>query len=134
VLSVRGSYVRENAALVASSDAGAVGQSRHHLNAANANVEYHFGNKYSAALGWFDTSGTTDATLYAPAAVSGSANGRPKNSGVIANISWWPMQNLDLAAQYTVYSRFNGGSTDYDGSGRNAGANNTLYLLSRFVF
>lgn len=134
VLSVRGTFVRENAALVASADAGAVGQSRHHLNAANANVEYHFGNKYSAALGWFDTSGTTDTTLYAPAAVSGSATGRPKSSGVIANISWWPMQNLDLAAQYTAYSRFNGGSTNYDGSGRNAGANNTLYLLSRFVF
>lgn len=134
VLSVRGTFVRENAALVASADAGAVGQSRHHLNAANANVEYHFGNKYSAALGWFDTSGTTDTTLYAPADVSGSANGRPKSSGVIANISWWPMQNLDLAAQYTAYSRFNGAATNYDGSGRNAGANNTLYLLSRFVF
>jgi len=134
VLSVRGSFVRENAALVASADAGAVGQSRHHLNAANANVEYHFGNKYSAALGWFDTSGTTDTTLYAPADVSGSANGRPKSSGVIANISWWPMQNLDLAAQYTAYSRFNGAAKNYDGSGRNAGANNTLYLLSRFVF
>jgi len=134
VLSVRGSYVRENVALVASLDSGAVGQSRHHLNAANANVEYHFGNKYSAALGWFNTSGTADTTLYAPAAVSGSATGSPKSSGVIANISWWPMQNLDLAAQYTAYSRFNGASTNYDGSGRNASANNTLYLLSRFVF
>lgn len=134
VLSVRGTYVRENAALVASSDAGAVGQSRHHLNSANANVEYHFGNKYSAALGWFDTSGTADTTLYAPAAVSGSANGSPKSSGVIANVSWWPMQNLDLGAQYTIYTRFNGANTNYDGSGRNASANNTLYLLSRFVF
>lgn len=134
VLSVRGTYVRENSALVASLDSGAVGQSRHHLNAANANVEYHIGNKYSAALGWFDVSGTTDTTLYAPAPVGGSANGSPKSSGVIANISWWPMQNLDIAAQYTAYTRFNGASTNYDGSGRNAGANNTLYLLSRFVF
>ena len=134
VLSVRGTYVRENSALVASLDSGAVGQSRHHLNSANANVEYHFGNKYSAALGWFDNSGTADATLYAPASVSGSENGSPKSSGVIANVSWWPMQNLDLAAQYTAYSRFNGANTNYDGSGRNASANNTLYLLSRFVF
>lgn len=134
VLSVRGTFVRENAALVASLDGGAAGQSRHHLNAANANVEYHFGNKYSTSLGWFDTSGTADTTLYAPAAVSGSANGSPKSSGVIANVSWWPMQNLDLGAQYTAYTRFNGASTNYDGSGRNASANNTLYLLSRFVF
>jgi hypothetical protein len=44
------------------------------------------------------------------------------------------MQNLDLAAQYTAYTRFNGGSTNYDGAGRNASDNNTVYLLARFVF
>jgi DNA invertase Pin-like site-specific DNA recombinase len=38
------------------------------------------------------------------------------------------------AVQYTAYTRFNGGSTNYDGSGRNASGNNTVYLLARFVF
>jgi hypothetical protein len=36
--------------------------------------------------------------------------------------------------QYTGYTRFNGGRLDYDGEGRNAGSNNTIYLLARFVF
>jgi len=44
------------------------------------------------------------------------------------------MQNLDLAAQYTAYTRFNGAATNYDGAGRNASDNNTVYLLARFVF
>lgn len=134
VLSVRGTYVRENSDLPASLAVGAVAQAGNHLNSANANVEYHLGNRYSAALGWFDVTGTTDPVLFAPAAVSGSANGSPKSAGLIANLSWWPAQNLDLAAQYTAYTSFNGGDTNYDGSGRNASANNTLYLLARFVF
>ncbi|MFP5228255.1 MAG: hypothetical protein ACLGXA_11570 [Acidobacteriota bacterium] len=134
VLSVRGTYVRENSDLAASFASGAAALASHHLNAANANVEYHIGNRYSGALGWFNTTGTADATLFAPAAVGGSASGSPHSTGLIANVSWWPTQNMDIAAQYTAYTRFNGGDTNYDGSGRNASANNTMYLLWRFVF
>jgi len=134
VLSVRASYVRENAALVASTANGAASPGPHHLNASNANVEYHLGNRLSGAYGWFLTDGTNDPLLYAPASVSGSANGGARSEGFIGNVSYWPYQNIDLAAQYTNYTRFNGGTTNYDGSGRNASDNNTLYLLARFVF
>jgi hypothetical protein len=72
--------------------------------------------------------------LYPQSAVSGSANGDPRSAGYIANISYWPLQNVDLALQYTGYTRFNGGSTNYDGAGRNASDNNTTYLLVRFIF
>ncbi len=134
VLSVRGSYLRENSDLVASFATHDVAQATHHLNEANANVEYHLGNRFAGALGWFSTTGTTDAVLYAPASVTGSANGSPKSRGLITYLSYWPAQNLELAAQYTAYTSFNGGSTNYDGSGRDASGNNTLYLLTRFVF
>jgi hypothetical protein len=33
-----------------------------------------------------------------------------------------------------MYNKFNGGSTNYDGSGRNAKDNNTLYLLGWINF
>ncbi len=134
VLSVRGSYLRENANLVASLTAGSAGQALHNMNEANANVEYHVGNRLAGALGWFSTTGTTDPVLYAPAAVSGSANGSPRSRGIIGYFGYWPAQNLELAAQYTAYTSFNGASTNYDGSGRDASGNNTLYLLTRFVF
>ena len=134
VLSVRGTYIRENSSLVASEAAGAAVQSDHHLNTGNANVEYHFGNRYSGAIGGFITEGTSDALLYPQAAIYGSANGDPRSAGYIANLSYWPLQNIDLAVQYTGYTRFNGGVTNYDAAGRNASDNNTVYVLARFLF
>lgn len=134
VLSFRGTYIRENSNLAASTLLGAASPGSHHLNTLFANAQYHFGNKYSAALGWFDTSGTVDALLYPQSAVSGSANGDPRGSGYIANVSFWPWQNTQLSAQYTGYTRFNGGEHNYDAAGRNASGNNTVYLVARFIF
>jgi len=134
VLSLRATYVRENSALAASAANRNASPGPHHLNASNANVAYHFGNRFSGTMGWFLTDGTNDPLLYAPASISGSANGSARSEGISANVSYWPYQNIDLAVQYTDYTRFNGGATNYDGSGRNASDNNTLYLLARFVF
>jgi hypothetical protein len=44
------------------------------------------------------------------------------------------MQNFQLGAQYTGYTRFNGAAINYDGANRNATSNNTIYLLARFIF
>ncbi len=134
VLSLRGTYIRENSTLAATFDAGGAQQSKHHLDTALVNAEYHFGNRYSATLGWFDTGGTVDPLLYAQSPVTGSANGDPRGAGYTANFSFWPMQNLQLGAQYTGYTRFNGAATNYDGVGRNASGNNAVYLLARFIF
>src|SRR5262249_41274925 len=134
VFSLRGTYIRENSALLATAALAAADRIVHHLHSFNANAEYHFGNRYSAAFGWFILSGTADSLLYAPASVSGSANGSPRSAGYIANFSVWPIQNLDLGVQYTGYTRFNGAATNYDAAGRNANGNNTVYLLARFIF
>ncbi len=134
VLSVRGTLVRENAALVASTANGAASAGPHHLNSGNANVEYHLGNRFSGAVGWFLTDGTNDPLLYPQASVSGSASGGARSEGFTSNVSYWPTQNIDLAFQYTNYTRFNGGTANYDGAGRAASDNDTAYLLVRFVF
>lgn len=128
VLSFRGTYIHENSDLMAS------GFGSNHLNTFMANAEYHFGNRYTGGFGVFNTGGTVNPALYAPNPVTGSANGDPRGAGYIASVSYWPWQNLQLAAQYTGYTRFNGGTTNYDGSGRNANANNTLYLNARIIF
>ncbi len=134
VLSWRATYIRENSNPLASIALGAATAGKHHLDTFLTNAEYHFGNKYSGSFGWFDTSGTIDPLLFTQSAVSGSANGDPRGSGYIANFSVWPWQNLQLSAQYTGYTKFNGGSTNYDGAGRNANGNNTAYLVARFIF
>ena len=140
ILSLRGTYIHENSTLNASAseENGLAAFPNHHLNTVMANAEYHFGDRFSGAFGWFNTTGTRDPLLFAPSDdPGGSANGSPSNSGYILNLSWWPTQNIDLAAQYTGYFKFNGGTTNYNGSiaaPRNASDNNTLYILARFVF
>jgi hypothetical protein len=136
ILSLRGVYIHEHSNLNASAaeDRGLAAQAPHHLNTVMANAEYHFGDRYSGTFGWFNTTGTRDAVLFAPSPISGSANGSPRNSGYMLNLSWWPVQNVDLAVQYTGYWIFNGRSMNYDGSGRNASDNNTLFILARFIF
>jgi len=136
VLSFRATYIRENSNLLASLNANppAATLAPHHLNTVQANAEYHLGNKYSGTFGWFNTTGTSDPTLFPSGAVSGNLNGDPRGAGYIANVSVWPWQNLQLAAQYTGYTRFNGGNINYDGAGRNASANNTVYLDIKILF
>jgi len=134
VLSLRGTYIRENSDLVATYAAMGAVQPDHHLNTALVNAEYHYGNRLSGTVGWFDTGGTVDTSLYSQSPVTGSATGDPRGAGYIANISFWPMQNLQLAFQYTGYTRFNGAAMNYDGAGRNASGNNTVYLDVHFIF
>ena len=134
VLSLRGTYIRENSTLAATYAAMGAQVSNHHLDTVFTNAEYHFGNRLSGTVGWFDTGGTVDPLLYAQSAVTGSANGNPRGVGYITNFSYWPMQNLQLGVQYTGYTRFNGAAINYDGAGRNASGNNTVYLLVRFIF
>jgi hypothetical protein len=47
---------------------------------------------------------------------------------------WRPFVNLKLGLQYYAYLKFNGRTTNYDGFGRNASDNNTLFLFAWFVF
>ena len=134
VLSFRGTYIRENSNLAASALLGEASPGSHHLNTVLANAEYHFGNKYTGTFGWFGTAGTSDVLLFPPGPVTGNFNGDPRGTGYVANFTYWPWQNLLLALQYTGYTRFNGGANNYDGAGRNANSNNTIYIDAKFIF
>lgn len=134
VLSFRGTYMRENSNLLATLAADGAAFPKHHLNTVLLNAEYHIGNKYTGTFGWFHTTGTSDPALFPSGAVSGNFNGDPRGSGYIANFTYWPWQNLLLGLQYTGYTRFNGAANNYDGAGRNANANNTVYLDAKIIF
>jgi len=134
VLSFRGTYIRENSSLGATFAAEGAAQARHHLDTVQLNAEYHFGTKVAATVGFFNVSGTSDPVLFSQAPVSGSANGSPHSNGYVLNLAWWPQQNINFSAQYAGYFRFNGAQNNYDGAGRAATGNNTVFLLGRFVF
>ena len=89
---------------------------------------YHWTHRYSAAAALFSTSGTADAVLYAPAALTGSNNGSPGTSGYILQFAYWPVQNIDINLNYSGYRKFNGAISDYDGANRNASDNNTVFM------
>ena len=79
-------------------------------------------------------SGSTDALLYPQAAVVGSAANSPGSRGYLGEIDYLPWLNTKLQLQYVRYTKFNGSTTNYDGTGRNASDNNTLYLLGWINF
>ncbi len=134
VVSVRVTYIRETSTLDATYDQGGATQAANNLGMFRANVGYHFGNVFSLTAGLQDVIGTGDSLIWTPAPVTGSATGSPNSMSYLLSLSWWPVQNVQIAGQYTAYTNFNGGNSNYDGSGRNASDNNTIYLLARFIF
>lgn len=97
-------------------------------------LTYYYQRKYGANFQYFDTAGTIDSILYSSSIITGSANGSPNSRGQIYELDFVPIQNVRLMLQYTAYNRFNGGSTNYDGFGRNASDNNTLFLNIWFAY
>jgi hypothetical protein len=124
-----GTYIHESQALDASVLDGFSANDKNRLNTFKATGEYYYERLIGGTVGYFSTTGGSDALLYAPAAVVGSANSKPDSNGYILEVDYLPWLNVKLQMQYTGYRKFNGGTTNYDGSGRNASSNNTLYLL-----
>jgi hypothetical protein len=135
IYSVQAVYIKENQSLDAAVNAGTAENVSNTLKTLRVAGSYYYQRTYGAALGYFSTTGSSDALQYSgTSAVIGSANGSPDSKGWVAEVSYIPWQNVKFSLQYTLYNRFNGGSDNYDGFGRNAKDNNTLYLLGWFNF
>lgn len=101
------------------------------LDSFKANASYYYDNTYGVTFGAFGIKGSPDATLY------GTPNGRPDSAGYITQFDvtpfgrggrWaYPYVNIRLFVQLTTYTRFDGSKTNYDGNGRNASDNNTVF-------
>lgn len=138
-VTVAASYIHERTTWAASLvDGGAVSNSSDTLTQFKLKGSYVYNARYGASLTYVRVGGSSDTLLYgggvddtgAPlgSPVSGNLAGAPGTNGVIAEIFWMPAQWVRVGAQYWAYSRFNGASTNYDGFGRNARDNNTLFL------
>ncbi len=87
---------------------------------------YYYERTYGATLGYFQTTGSADEGLYGTTA-SGDPN-TPNSNGYIVQLDYLPIQNVRLLLQYTGYGKFNGARSNYDGTGRNASDNNSLFF------
>ena len=111
-LTLAATWIYEKQHLDATFAAGGADFASHSLNTLRARATYHVGQRYGFTLAPFAVIGEHDATLYAPAEVTGSASGKPNSSGLIAEADFMPWQNVRLSAQYTMYGKFNGGTTN----------------------
>jgi hypothetical protein len=139
IFSVQATYIKEKQNLdgsiaLAQAAGNAAPNSSNDLKTYRVGGSWYYERTYGAALGYFSTSGSSDAAIYAPGAVIGFANGSPNSKGYIAELDYMPWQNVKILLQYIGYQKFNGASTNYDGNGRNASDNNTMYLLGWFAF
>ncbi len=126
---VLATYIHESQALDASVVDQFSANASNNLKTLKLTGEYSFHRKIGGSLGYFSTTGTSDTILYAAAPVIGSANNSPNANGYIAEVNYLPWLNVRLQMQYVGYEKFNGLKVNYDGTGRNASDNDTLYLL-----
>jgi hypothetical protein len=133
------SYIQEHQRLFAATAIGDSDTIANHLNTANISGQYAYQQTYSITLAYFNTVGNTNAALYPQSPWFGSANASPDSRGYIVQIECVPFGkfnsfarpwlNTRVGLQYTGYTRFNGGSTNYDGFGHSAADNNSLFVF-----
>ena len=138
------SLIHERQRLAASFASGAAGNPSDRLDAFEVDASFIWRQTFSGSLGIFTVSGSRDSVLFAPAPLSGSRSGAPDTRGYTLQLEYVPLGKIDSALrpwvnvrvglQYTAYARFNGGAADYDGFGRSAGGNNSLFLFGWLAF
>ena len=139
-ITAQATWIHEKQSWDASFSSGGIGEgptpsnSTDTLNTFKAKASYYFHRKYGATVAYFQTTGSTDAGLYGSAPVTGSANGTPNSDGITLEADYLPIPQVKLSVQSTWFLKFNGARYNYDGNGRNASDNNTLYLLAWLVF
>ncbi len=107
-----------------------------------AKASYVYRAKVGTTLSYFDVSGSSNPALQTSAidptnvgslvggslAIVGNLTGNPATRGWTTEIFWTPVQYARIGLQYTRFNKFNGVSSNYDGFGRNARDNNTVFL------
>jgi hypothetical protein len=104
------------------------------LNDLRLDASYYWQNMIGGSIGVFNTWGTADPGLYA-----GNSGFKPDSTGFIFQIDGTLFGrdmsllggrfNLRAGLQYTLYTKFDGASQNYDGMGRNASDNNSLRVF-----
>ena len=139
LFSVLGTHIHESMSLDASFATGASANPSDTLTTTEMAATYYYRRRIGGTVQYFSTTGSTDPALYpatapgAPGVVT-SANGSPDTRGWITELNYLPWLNVKVTLQYTWYSKFNGAGNNYDGVGRNASDNDTLFVVLWFAY
>ncbi len=132
----RGAFIHERqtlSAFMAATPAEAENRSQT-LSTFRTSLSFEPSVHLALTAGYFQSTGTSDALLFPEEEVSGSRTGSPNTRGALGELTLNPWQNMRFGLQYTAYSLFNGSSNNYDGAGRKASDNNTIFLYSWIAF
>ncbi len=135
VITVNGRFTYEDQKLDASQALGLAANNHDHLVDARVDASYYFRDKIGATIGAFDTTGSSDASLYAA-----DRTLKPTSSGFNFQLDdtlyggggspFGPRFNLRVGLQYTAYLQFDGAARNFDSLGHNASDNNTLRVFA----
>jgi hypothetical protein len=137
LFSLHATWIHEKQDWNTSYGLGVTSNSSDTLKTFKINAGYFYTTRYGifgGYAGYFSTAGDTDTLLYSPDPVDGSRTGSPDSNGFILEADWVFKDKYKVSFQYTMYNKFNGADTNYDGFGRDASDNNTLYLLVWLMF
>ncbi|MHB9140704.1 MAG: hypothetical protein ACYC25_02370 [Paludibacter sp.] len=120
--SLHSSFVNENEVRDLSAE------TNYNFQSLKVDVNGYLKNGCGATIGYFNNTGSADIANFP------NGDNKPNSSGFIFELEYLPWYNTKFATQYVAYQKFDGSSTNYDGMGRNAGNNNTIYLLAWLTF
>lgn len=132
--------VREKRLWNASFPAGMADNRSDMLRSLKINAHYWYQRRVGGGISYFSTWGGSDMMKYAMAdepSAMGNVTGSPDSRGWTAEVNYLPlkdMQNLKVGLRRTVYSKFNGARSDYNGFGRDAADNNVTFLYGWLLF
>ena len=137
-VTLRAAWIHENHNTSASQTLGLADNSDDRLRSLNASVSYIYDKTWSLTAGRVSVGGTADGALY------GTVSGSPNSAAWIWEIAYlpfsrggppfWPWLNFRIGLQYTHWNKFDGSTTNIDGMGRNANANNTFFVYVWTMF
>jgi len=137
IITAHATWIHEHQDWKASFPLGNTSNPSDFLNTFRMNLNYYYRSHLGdigGSTGYFSTTGRTDPLLYSSSEVDGSRTGRPNSDGFILEADYRPWEMTKISLQYILYDKFNGAHSDYDGFGRNASDNNTLYALVWLMF
>jgi hypothetical protein len=138
--SLQARYINEYQNLPASQALGFSTYSHDTLHSLTVKGTYFYKQTIGLTVNYFNITGSSDQLLYS----SVSANNSPNSNGWIFELDYipfnyggptfWPWLNVKFGLQFIHYNKFDGASINYDGTGRNAAANDTLFAFAWFAF
>lgn len=108
------------------------------LNEVRADGSYYWHNAIGGTISAFNLSGSRNPIIYAD-----NRTFRPNSSGFQFQLDGTPFGagnsplgrfNMRVGVQYTLYTKFDGAHSNFNGTGRNASDNNTLRVFTWVAF